>query len=133
MSAENVETLREGYEWFREHGRFPAHLATDDFIWDMSHFDGWPEQQIYEGVQGADEFLSAWGGAWDEWTLEVEEMHGVGEKVIAVMRQRGRSKLSGMLSEMSLAMIWTFREGKEARMDMYSDPQAGLRSLGLEE
>ena len=49
MSQENVEILLGGYEWFRAKGKFPAHLATPDFVWDMSHFEGWPEQQVYEG------------------------------------------------------------------------------------
>lgn len=134
MSSGNLETLRGGYEWFREHGnRFPAHLATPDFVWDMSRFHGWPEQQVYEGAEEAAGFISAWGETWDEWELDVEEMHEVGEDVIvAIMRQRGRSKLSGMLSEMSLAMVWTFRDGLESRMDMYSDPQEALRAFGLQ-
>jgi hypothetical protein len=29
--------------------------------------------------------------------------------------------------------VWTFRDGKEARMDMYSDPREALESVGLEE
>ena len=41
MSQENVDTLLGGYEWFRVNGRFPAHLVTHDFVWDMSHFVGY--------------------------------------------------------------------------------------------
>jgi DNA phosphorothioation-dependent restriction protein DptG len=97
----------------------------------MSHFHGWPEQQVYEGAEGADEFLSSWGSTWDQWELDVEEMYDVGDKVVAIVHQHGRSKLSGMLSEMSLAMVWSFRDGKEARMEMYSDPQEALQAVGL--
>src|SRR6185437_2271117 len=98
----------------------------------MSHFHGWPEQQVYEGMKGANEFLAAWGGSWDDWVVEVQEMHDVDERVVSIVRQRGRSKLSGMLSEMSFAMVWTFRDGLESRMDMYSDPREALRALGVE-
>jgi len=132
VSRENLETLRTGYDWFRDHGCFPDHLATPDFVWDMSHFHGWPEQQVYEGMKGANEFLAAWGGSWDDWVVEVQEMHDVDERVVSIVRQRGRSKLSGMLSEMSFAMVWTFRDGLESRMDMYSDPREALRALGVE-
>src|SRR6516165_5441347 len=132
MSQANVDTLLGGYEWFRVTGRFPAHLATPDFVWDMSHFDGWPEQQVYEGVEGADDFFAEWGSAWDDWEVEIEALHDVGDKVLAIVRQRGRSKLSGMPAEMLMAMLWTFRDGKEARMDMYSDPSEALDVVGLE-
>ena len=135
MSRQNVETLLGGYEWFRVHGRFPAHLATPDFVWDMSHFEdlyGFLEQQVYEGAEGADDFFAEWGSAWDDWEVEIEALHDLGDKVLAIVKQRGTSKLSGTPAEMSMAMLWTFRGGKEARMDMYSDPSEALKAVGLE-
>ena len=132
MSRENVKTLERGYAWFSEHGRFPGHLATPDFIWDMSHFHGWPEQQIYEGIDGANEFLASWVSAWTDWRIEVEAMRDAGAKVVTVLRQGGVSKVSGMQTEMSFAMTWSFRDGLEARMDMYSDPREALEAAGLE-
>jgi ketosteroid isomerase-like protein len=133
MSQENVDTLLGGYEWFRVNGRFPAHLATPDFVWDMSHFDGWPEQQVYEGVQGAEDFLAEWGSSWDDWEIEIEAMHDVDDKVVAIVHQRGRSKISGMPVESMMAHLWTFRDGKEARVDVYSDPSEALKAVGLSE
>jgi ketosteroid isomerase-like protein len=127
-----VEVLRAGYDWFRATRTFPAHLATPDFIWDMSNFRGWPEQQVYEGAQGAEDFLTEWGSAWDEWELDIEALHDVDDRVLAIVRQRGRSKISGMLVEMSMAQVWTFRDAKESRMDMYSDPSDALKAVGLE-
>lgn len=131
MSRENMETLRGGFEWFRKNGRFPAHLATPDFIWDMSHFHGWPDQAVYEGLQGVDDFFAEWGGAWDDWTIDIEATHDAGDKVVAILRQRGRSKMSGVLTEMSMAMVWTFRDGKETRADVYSDLREALQAVGL--
>jgi ketosteroid isomerase-like protein len=131
MSAQNVQTLEEGYAWFSRHGRFPDHLATPDFVWDMSRFHGWPEQQSYDGMDGANEFLAAWGAAWVQWRVEVEAMHEVGERVVTILRQHGRSKAGGMPAEMSFAMVWSFRDGKEARMEMYSDPAEALRDARI--
>ena len=111
----------------------PDGLLAPDFVWDMSHFDGWPEQQVYEGVEGADDFFAEWVSARDDWEVEIEALHDVGDKVLAIVRQRGRSKLSGMPAEMLMAMLWTFRDGKEARMDMYSDPSEALKAVGLEQ
>jgi ketosteroid isomerase-like protein len=135
VSQENVDTLLSGYEWFRVNGRFPAHLATPDFVWDMSHFYGlgFLDRQVYEGAQGADDFFAEWGSAWDDWEVEVEALHDLGDKVLAITKQRGTSKLSGIPAEMRMAMLWTFREGKEARMEMYSAPSEALKAVGLEE
>jgi len=136
VSQQNVDTLLGGYEWFRVNGRFPAHLATPDFVWDMSHFEdlyGFLEQQVYEGAEGADDFFAEWGSAWDDWEVEIEALHDLGDKVLAIVKQRGTSKLSRVPAEMQMAMLWTFRDGKEARMDMYSDLSEALKAVGLEE
>jgi ketosteroid isomerase-like protein len=34
---------------------------------------------------------------------------------------------------MLMAMLWTFRDGKVTRMDIYSDPREALKAVGLEE
>ena len=131
MSQENVEVVRRGYEQFQATGEFVAEIVTADFVWDMSNFLGWPEQQVYEGVEGARSFLEDWAAAWDDWEFEVEALHDAGDRIVAVMRQRGRSKLTGTPVEMSLAQVWTLRDGKETRMDMYSDPAEALQAVGL--
>jgi ketosteroid isomerase-like protein len=132
VSQENLEIVRVGYEHFQISGQLLPD-ATPDFVWDMSNFHGWPEQQSYEGVEGARDFLAEWTAAWDDWELEVDALHDAGDKIIAVLRQRGRSKMTGMLVEMSFAQVWTLRAGRRARMDMYSDPDEALEAAGLAE
>jgi ketosteroid isomerase-like protein len=133
MSQENVEIVREGYERFAATGEVVVDLTADDFVWDMSNFHGWPEQQMYEGVAGVQGFLSEWMDTWEDWELEVEALLDAGEKVVALVHQRGRSRAAGMPVEMSFAQVWTVRAGKQARMEMYSDREEALRDTGVEE
>ena len=128
-----MEIARVGYERFAASGEFVADLATDDFVWDMSNFHGWPEQQVYEGVDGTGAFLSEWMDAWEDWELELEALHDAGDRVVALVHQRGRSKEGGMPVEMSFAQVFTFRDGKQARMEMYSDRNEALEAAGLRE
>jgi ketosteroid isomerase-like protein len=131
MSLENVEIVRDGYEKFKLTGRFVAEHVTPSFIWDMSNFRGWPEQQVYAGPEGAQSFIDEWGGAWDDWELEVDALRDAGERVVALIRQRGRSKATGLPVDMSLAQVWTLRDGRQTRMDMYSDRSEALEAAGL--
>ena len=133
MSQENVEIVRAGYERFASTGQFSEEIVTPDFVWDMSNFHGWPEQQVYEGVEGTRTFLGEWTAAWEDWKLEVDAFHDAGDKVVARVRQSGRSKAAGMTVEMTFAQVFTLRDGKEARMDMYSDPNEALKAVGLAE
>jgi ketosteroid isomerase-like protein len=131
MSQENVELVRRAYEQFGAAGQFVAEMTTPDFVWDMSNFHGWPEQQVYQGIAAAEAFLTAWAGAWDDWELDVEAFHDAGDKVVAVLHQHGRSKVAGMPVNMSFAQVWTIRDGRQSRMDMYSDPSEALKAVGL--
>jgi ketosteroid isomerase-like protein len=99
----------------------------------MSHFHGWPEERHYHGVEGTRAFLRSWADAWDDWQLEVESLHETGDQVLAIMQQRGRSKTTGLSVEMSFAQLWTVCDGKQTRMEMYSDPAEAMRAVGLPE
>ena len=83
---------------------------------------------MYEGVDGTGAFLSEWMDAWEDWELELEALHDAGDRVVALVHQRGRSKEGGMPVEMSFAQVFTFRDGKQARMEMYSDPCVSART-----
>jgi len=131
MSQENVKIVREGFDRFAATGEFAAELSTDDFIWDVSNFHGWPEQQVYEGVDGVGVFIAEWVEAWEGWELEVEALLDAGDRVVALVHQRGRSRAGGVQVEMSFAQVFTLREGKQTRMEMYSDRSEALEAVGL--
>lgn len=131
MSRENVEIVERGFHHFRATGDFLADVMAADFVWDMSKFRGWPEQPLYEGIEGARRFIADWRNAWDDWQLEVEAFHDAGEKVVVVTRQRGRSKTTGMAVDMHFAQVFTLREGQQTRMVMYADPSEALEAVGL--
>ena len=132
MSHHSLEVVQRGYEYFLAHGDFTEEFVAPDFVWDMSKFDGWPEEQVYHGIGGARRFIREWTGAWDDWTIEIDAFHEVGEQVVVVTRQSGRSKATGMAVDMHFAQVWTVRDGREVRMEMYSDPSRALEALGLE-
>jgi ketosteroid isomerase-like protein len=134
VSRENVEIVRRAYAHRQAAGDFLDDLYAPDFVWDMSNFQGWPEQHIYEGIEEARRFIREWTSAFDDWKIEVEKLYDAGEdKVVAVVRQRGRSKTSGLPVDMLFAQVFTIQDGKETRMEMYSDPDEALKAVGLEE
>ena len=131
MSQENVENVRAGYERFAATGDFVP-VATADFVWDVSNLH-WPGQQVYEGADGARTFLREWADAWEDWEMEADSFHDAGDRVVVLVRQCARSKSTGMPVEMSFAQVWIIRDGKAARMEMYSDPAEALEAAGLRE
>ena len=131
MSQENVEGVRRGYEHFRETGDFQEETVAPGFVWDMSTFRGWPEQHTYYGLEGARTFIRDWVEAWDDWEVEVESLHDAGDRVVAILRQHGRSKATGLPVDMRFGQVWTIRDGKQLRMQMYASPEEALEATGL--
>jgi ketosteroid isomerase-like protein len=127
MSEQNVEIMRRGYGHYLATGEIRAHA---DLVWDVSRL-GWPDQQIYSGVEGAMQFNAEWADAWDDWELEVEDYLDAGERVVAIINQRGRSKSTGIPVDMRFAQVWTFRDGQAIKMQMYASVDEALAAVGL--
>ena len=64
-----------------------------------------------------------WTSAWDDWELEVEDYIDAGDTVVVIVRQRGRSKSTGVLVEMRFGQVWTTRGGE-------GNPDADVREPG---
>jgi ketosteroid isomerase-like protein len=133
MSQENIEVVRRGYEHWMATGELSSELVHPEVVWDMSTFRGWPEQQTYSGVEGANQFLADWGETWEDWEVDVEQYLDAGEDVVTIVRQRGRSKATGVAVEMHFGQIWTVRDGQQTRLRMYASPEEALETAGLSE
>ena len=129
MSQETVKIIRRGFEHWMSTGEIRAHA---DFVWDVSNL-GWPDQQIYLGVEGARQFLAEWADAWDDWELEAEDYLDAGAQVVVILRQRGRSKATGIPVDMRFAQVWTYRDGQATGMQMYASVEEALEAVGLSE
>ncbi len=129
MSQENVEAMRRAYEQFVATGEIRAH---PDLVWDVSKL-GWPGQQIYFGLEGANQVSAEWADAWDDWEVEVEDYIDAGERVVVIVNQRGRSKATGVPVDMRFAQVWSLRDGLAFRMQMYASVDEALEAAGLSE
>lgn len=135
MSSANVDSVRAGYEHFLATGEFAAHTVwPEEFVWDMSTFSGWPENPEYRGSDGFNQFMSQWLEAWDDWELEIlEYVDAPPDKVVTTVRQRGVAKAGGVPTEMRFGQVWTLRDAKSVRMEMYASPDEAKAAAGLAE
>jgi ketosteroid isomerase-like protein len=138
MSQENVEIIRRYFEVFNQGGPdavISGGFLSPEFVWDPSP-SGIPGIGVYRGY---DEFRSFFENDWfqtfpfEEWELEVEELIGRGDQVIAMTRQRGRGANSGVAAELEQAHITTLRDGQIVRAESYLDREKALEAAGLSE
>jgi ketosteroid isomerase-like protein len=132
VPQENVEIVRAAFDRYL-HGDEAAALAlfASDIV--VTQFPDQLDGRDFHGHQGVREAMAEWIGVWDEWTIELLRARELGERVLAIARQRGRGKTSGVPIDSEVAFLFTMRRGAIARWQMLSTEHEAHNGVGLEE
>ena len=86
----------------------------------------------YAGHAGIGEYYDDIDAAWAEWRVDVERVEEAADgRVVIVMTMHARGKGSGIEVEDRTAHVWTCRDSKLSRNELYREPEEALRALGL--
>jgi ketosteroid isomerase-like protein len=130
LSAQpNVDIVRQGLERFAKTGE-PSWEILDQETEVFDH-DIPDARNPYRGPDGVRDWLSDFGAAWDRYDMEVERLIDAGDRVVSLVRIRAVGAGSGVAVERGDGMVWTFRNGKLARLDYFNDQEEALRAAGL--
>ena len=144
MSEENLESVRQVFELFRnrdataESGFGEADLIRalelfdPDFELDVTRAPIPDLRGVYRGTD-AIQFWRRWLESWENVEIDFE-LTDAGDRVLAEMTQRMRGKGSGV--EVDFPQYWqvfTFREGRISRHDVYLDEHEAREAAGLSE
>jgi ketosteroid isomerase-like protein len=144
MSQENVEIVlslqRSGEEDFAE-------LIRDDERWrqlaaaaaPLVHDDAVsirpdiPGGKAYVGLDGFRRLWLDWLAPWAEYRTAIEEAFDCGERVLLLQRSSGRMEGTTREVKLSPGVVWTVRDAKIARFEVYADRTQALKAVGLAE
>jgi len=106
---------------------YAAINARDDRAFDLlAHDFEWhePERSLLGGShRGAAEVrhaLEAQLEVFDEFQIEPEEIHEHGDRIAVRVRQRARGVASGAEVEIRIGHLWTVRDGKLVRLEVFA-------------
>ena len=85
-----------------------------------------PEPRVYYGHGGVRRQQEAFTDAWESFRIEPERFEQAGDQLVVVVRFWGRGKASGAEVEARLAHVWTLRDGKAIRFEIYASPERAL-------
>jgi len=127
----NVELVRQAYEAWQ--------AGEVERAWEFLHPDiEWveppeaPEADTWHGPEGARFSTERWTASWSEYEIDLVELVPRGERVLVRARQRGRGEGSGALVESDIFHVWTVRDGRAVRMEMYLDGRSAFEAAGLD-
>ena len=109
---ENVDVLERGYQALSR-GDLDTVLDTVDPEIEWRPGAIAPEGGgVHRGVEGYRRFIESWRESFDDFQLDPELFVAKEDKIVAVARQRGRGRESGITMDVSVVHLWTVREGK---------------------
>ena len=109
-------------------------LYEHDCEWDMSHFSGWPETQVYRGHEGLKELFHFWYGAWEEFHVEPTQILPAGsDRYFVRCELTVTGQGSGVPLEMTFWQVGEGRNGKILRVVNYTSLDEALEAVGLSE
>lgn len=77
-------------------------------------------RNVATGPDDARSSLANWNDQFDSLRVETLELREEGDRVLHAMNQFARARGSSVEVEAELYMVWWFRDGKAARMEMYN-------------
>jgi len=140
MSQENVEILRAFLDPWDIRGNLEAWKRGEA---DVSLVD--PEVtyedtilpdhvgETYRGPEGIARATERWLEAYEELTVELEQIVGAGDRLVSIHRARGRARHTGIEFELTYAYFWTFRDGKVIHLRSFLDPAEAREAAGISE
>jgi ketosteroid isomerase-like protein len=138
MSQENVEIVRRALDGFLSAGYDLGNV--EDFFevydpgieFDISRTN--PEAQVHRGRDGIIEALEQWVGTWDAYEAEALELIDTApDRVVTVIRERGRLKGSDAWVEHTRGAVWTIKDQRITRYEEHQDRSQALEAAGLSE
>jgi uncharacterized protein len=125
MVSANVDTLKRGYDALNRGDLSVVFELLDPHIeWHEPALS--PEAGAHRGRDSFERFLHGWLESFDGFRVEPEQVVERGDELVAVVRQTGTGRVSGVQVETRLAHVWTIANGKAVRWEAEPDVEAAL-------
>jgi len=96
--------------------------------------DEWPENAPIRGAESIWDFYVEVTAAWDDQPFELGEVLDMREDMlVANVKHDARGRASGAATAFSFWLVTTFRDGKTASIEWFSERTAALEAAGLKQ
>jgi uncharacterized protein len=126
-----IHKLHEAYAAFNR-GDIAGAVAAMDPEVEWTEPPEFPGGGTYRGPAEVMGYLTQSRAAWADVRSEPEQFIPVGARIVVFVHARVRAKDSTVTQDVSLADVYTFRDGKVINMRAFADRQDALRWAGLQ-
>jgi len=140
--ARNVAAVELGWERFSREPITLERVTSGDLDGVLEIFDpavvisltgfGWPGGDEYRGHHGLSQFWSEWFEAFESVDAEVVALEAAEDKVVTVTVMKGSGRAGGAPAAMEYTTVFTMRDGKAVRLDLFSDQEEARAAARLD-
>jgi ketosteroid isomerase-like protein len=126
MAPGNADLIRPIYEeWARGNWSPRFDVYHPDMEW------GWSDEfpglaGVYRDGETPNSRLRAWLSPWEHWQAEPDEFLEFGDYVVVLATYRGKGKGSGVEIVQEGAHVFTVRDGKVVRLEIFASREKAL-------
>ena len=133
MSVENVETVKALFAAFADRDFDAVAEILDPDVQIHPAIVGGPENVVYQGRDGMQQFWADVDTAWAEFRITPEEFRELDESILVLGRAFARGQGSGIGLDQGAAWIARLREGRIVEFQSFSSKAEALEAAGLRE
>ena len=90
-----------------------------------------PGAGTYRGHAGVRKAFDSWFEVWAWMQVEIVDVVEAGDRVLVTLRQRAKGKGSEVEVEIESFNVYTVRDGKLTRLELYTEREPALAAAGL--
>ncbi|MDX6668072.1 MAG: hypothetical protein QOK04_1452 [Solirubrobacteraceae bacterium] len=131
MSSENVELLQSMLDAYNE-GGVEAMLPYIDADFEVTVPPTLSvEPDTYRGHEGMRHYFESFADVMDEVRFDAEAFVDAGDRAVATTRLTARARETGLEVEQQVFQVWTVRDGRAVKAEVYPTKAEALRSVGI--
>jgi ketosteroid isomerase-like protein len=127
--SENVAVVRAFVEAFQR-DELGSLIDTLHPAVEVNEWPEGPEARTYHGHDGVREAIAVWSESWERMDVTVKDLSEVGERVMVTLHQRFKGKGSEVEVAMTSTNVFTLRDLKIVRVQLFTDRQSALAAAG---
>jgi ketosteroid isomerase-like protein len=138
MALDNVEIVRLAIKFFNAEWRALgegsmewAQAVDPDVIWEENEPAFTGLERTYHGHAGLAQWFQEVLEPWDFYEVEGLRLEEVKDSVIAQIRLQGRGKESGAEVDMTVCNVFTFRDGRIVRRQLFFEWEDAVRAADI--
>jgi ketosteroid isomerase-like protein len=128
----DIETLRAGYEAFNR-GEVDSLFDAADPDIEFKPADRAANAGIVRGGEAIKQFFDDLFEPFEQVDVEPQKFFESGDRIAVILRARFRPRGSSGVVENRIGHVWTFRDGKAVRLEIFPEREKALEALGMSE